>query len=125
LLDLSARGIWTRQDSADAIVGWEKIDFDAVDSLRTRLGGRLSFVDGSVSPYVGAYLDYEFDGKSRTRVNGSPIDAPDLKGSTGIGELGVSFKPAGIGGLSVDFGVQAYTGTREGVTGSLQVKYEF
>jgi hypothetical protein len=44
---------------------------------------------------------------------------------TGMGELGLSLKPSQNLPLSFDLGVQGYTGNREGVTGSLQVKWEF
>jgi hypothetical protein len=44
---------------------------------------------------------------------------------TGMGELGLSLKPSKTLPLSFDLGVQGYVGKREGVTGSLQVKFEF
>jgi hypothetical protein len=34
-------------------------------------------------------------------------------------------KPSPSLPLTIDLGVQGYTGTREGVTGSLRLKYEF
>ena len=69
--------------------------------------------------------EHEFDGKARASVYGYSIDAPDLTGGTGIGELGLSFKPVADNGLSLDFAVQGYTGVREGITGSFQAKWEF
>ena len=77
------------------------------------------------SPYIGAYWEHEFDGKAKSTVNGNRIDAPTLKGSTGMGELGLSFKPVTDSGFSLDLGVQGYTGVREGVSGSFQMKWEF
>jgi hypothetical protein len=53
------------------------------------------------------------------------IDAPKLRGGTGLGEIGLSLKPSPALPLSLDIGVQGYTGKREGVTGALQVKWEF
>ncbi|MCL2075578.1 MAG: hypothetical protein FWH15_10115, partial [Betaproteobacteria bacterium] len=78
-----------------------------------------------VSPYVGAYYDYEFGGKVKATANGESIAAPSLKGGTGVGELGLSFAPSRSTPLSIDLGVQGYTGRRQGVTGSLQLKFEF
>jgi hypothetical protein len=49
----------------------------------------------------------------------------ELSGSTGIGELGLSVRPAAGAPFSLDLGVRGYVGKREGVTGSLQLKYEF
>ncbi|MDR2861427.1 MAG: hypothetical protein LBV07_02610, partial [Syntrophobacterales bacterium] len=56
---------------------------------------------------------------------GYAIDAPSLRGGTGIGELGLTLKPSKDLPLSFDLGVQGYVGKREGVTGSLQTRYEF
>ena len=56
---------------------------------------------------------------------GYSINSPSLRGDTGIGELGFTLTPSKNLPLSFDLGVQGYTGKREGVTGSLQVKWEF
>jgi hypothetical protein len=48
-----------------------------------------------------------------------------LRGDTGMGELGLSLKPSQSLPLSFDLGVQGYTGKREGITGSLQLRYNF
>jgi hypothetical protein len=66
---------------------------------------------------------HEFDGEAKSSIYGRSIPSSDLKGGTGIGELGLTFTSAK--GISVDLGVQGYTGKREGVTGSLQLKFEF
>ena len=125
-LDLSTRYLWTHQDSDSVKVLGDPIRFKAVDSQRWRTGARFSYaVNDYVAPYAGAYYDHEFDGKARASTNGYKIDAPDLKGGTGVGELGLSIKPVKDSGFSMDFGVQGYTGVREGVTGSLQLKFEF
>ena len=104
----------------------DKVKFKDADSLRTRLGGRFNYaVNDYVTPYVGAYWEHEFDGKQRFSVNGYAEDSPTLKGDTGMGELGITIKPVKDSGFSMDLGVQGYTGVREGVTGSLQLKFEF
>jgi len=55
----------------------------------------------------------------------SCFNTPELTGDTGMGELGLSLKPSKDLPLSFDLGVQGYVGKREGVTGSLQIRYEF
>jgi hypothetical protein len=42
-----------------------------------------------------------------------------------MGEIGLSLKPSPALPLSFDLGLQGYTGKREGLTGSLQIKLEF
>jgi autotransporter-associated beta strand protein len=126
-LDLYGKYFWTRQegDSVRLSTG-DPIKFDDVDSNRLRLGGRFAYaVNDFISPYIGAAWEHEFDGKARASTNGYAIKAPDLTGSTGIGELGLSVRPVTGVPFSFDLGVQGYVGKREGVTGSLQLKYEF
>jgi outer membrane autotransporter protein len=82
-------------------------------------------VDERLSPYAGAYYDHEFGGKVKATANGGVIEAPKLKGSTGVGEFGVTLKPSKALPLSFDLGVQGYVGRREGVTGSAYARFEF
>jgi outer membrane autotransporter protein len=126
-LDLHANYFWTRQegDSVTLSTG-DPVNFEDADSRRLRLGGRFAYaVNEYVSPYVGAAWEHEFDGRARAATNGFDIDAPELRGGTGIGELGLIQKPSRTLPLSFDLGVQGYTGKREGVKGSLQVRLEF
>ena len=74
---------------------------------------------------IGAAYEHEFDGRARATSYGYSLDAPSLKGGTGIGELGLTLKPSKTLPLSFDLGVQGYAGKREGVTGSLQARWEF
>jgi outer membrane autotransporter barrel domain len=129
-LDLSTKYLWTRQDSDSVTVAGDPIKFKASDSHRWRTGARVSHAittEGGLTfkPYIGAAYEHEFDGKAKATTYGYSIDAPDLKGGTGIGELGLTFKPSADCGLSLDLGVQGYVGVREGVTGSFQLKWEF
>ena len=82
-------------------------------------------VNDYISPYAGAAYEREFDGKARATTNGYDMKAPSMRGDTGIGELGLVFTPYAALPLSIDVGVQGYVGKREGVTGSMQAKFEF
>ena len=129
-LDISTKYLWTHQDSDSVTVTGDPIKFKDMDSHRWRTGARLSHEMTSgkglvFTPYIGAAYEHEFDGKAKATAYGYSMDAPDLKGGTGIGELGFSFKPSADSGFSLDLGVQGYTGVREGVTGSFQAKFEF
>jgi outer membrane autotransporter protein len=126
-LDLYGKYFWTRQegDSVTLSTG-DPVKFKDADSSRLRFGGRFACaINEYVSPYVGAAWEHEFDGKARATTNGFDLDAPSLRGDTGIGELGLTFKPSQTLPLSFDLGVQGYAGKREGVTGTLQARLEF
>ncbi len=76
---------------------------------------------GLVAFGVGQGGTSQYDTGSHINVDGFSM----LTGGTGIGELGLAVKPVQDSGFSFDLGVQGYTGVREGVTGSMQLKFEF
>jgi outer membrane autotransporter protein len=101
-----------------------------MDSRRRRTGARFAHKVETekglrLTLYVGAAYEHEFDGKARATANGDSIDSLEVKGATGIGELGLTYKPSDASGFSMDFGAQGYADKREGVSGNLQVKFEF
>jgi outer membrane autotransporter protein len=126
-LDLYGKYFWTRQEGDSLTLRTDdRLRFKDADSQRARAGARASYALNDIAtPYLGAAWEYEFAGKARADINGSPITAPTLRGGTGIGELGLSLKPAATLPLSFDLGVQGYTGKRDGVSGNLQMKFEF
>jgi outer membrane autotransporter protein len=102
------------------------VNFSDTDSSRLRFGGRFSHaVNKHISPYIGAAWEHEFDGGQKADTNGYALLKPSLRGDTGIGELGLAFTPSADLPLTLDLGVQGYAGKREGVTGTLHIKYEF
>jgi len=129
-LDLYTKYLWTRQEGDSVTMAEERYKFDDIDSQRWRTGARFSYnaaTDGGrvFTPYIDAAFDYEFDSEAKGSVNGRGIDSPDIEGATGMGELSLAFKPSADSGFSLDLGVQGYTGKREGVSGSFQVKFKF
>jgi len=125
-LDLYGQAFYTRQgsDSVRLSTG-DPVKFAAVNSNRIRIGGRYEWTLESVTPYVGIAYEHEFDGKAKASAYGYRIDTPDLKGDTGIAEVGIAMKPTPNRPLTLNLGIQGYVGQQEGVTGSLRVKYEF
>ena len=126
-LDMYAKYFWTHQEGFSTDVGEDPYTFDDADSHRLRGGARFSYaINEQIVPYIGAAYEHEFDGKIKASTHGVyKVDRPDLEGGTGMGELGLTIKPEADSGFSMDLGVQGYVGVREGVTGSLRLKYEF
>ena len=125
-LDIYGRYLWTHMESDSVTVVTDPVRFKAVNSHRMQLGTRHSYeLFAGFTPYVGVGYDREFASEVKATSYGLSIAAPDIKGHTGIGELGLSFRPVMLSGLSLDFGVQGYVGKREGVSGTFQVKYLF
>ncbi|MDR2612708.1 MAG: autotransporter outer membrane beta-barrel domain-containing protein, partial [Deltaproteobacteria bacterium] len=114
-LDLGLKWLFTHQDGGDFLTPrGGRISLDDVNSHRLRFGGRVSVAaTDAVRPYFGLYYEHELDGTADARAAGlSLLDAPELKGGTGIGELGLAI--TATEGLTVDVGVKGYVGTRRG-----------
>ena len=124
-LDLYSKYFWTHQNGDRVTLSTnDPVRFDSIDSHRLRLGGRSSYVvNRRLSTYLGAAWEHEFNGIAKATTYGYAIDSPSLRGSTGIGELGLSVKAQRSLPLAFDFGVQGYVGKREGVAGSAQVRW--
>lgn len=128
--NFSTKYLWTRQGGDRVNVAGDPFNFQAATSHRWRNGARYTHdftaANGAIwSPFVGAALDYEFDGEAKATAYGYQLPSPSLKGGTGVGELGLSFKPAVKSPLSLDVGLEGYSGVREGVSGSFRMKFEF
>jgi len=125
-LDFSTKYIWTHQNSDGVTIAGDRIEFQSADSHRWRTGARFSYAaNETITPYAGAYYDHEFDGEGKARVKDEAIQAPELAGGTGVGELGLIVNPGTKLPLSLDLGVQGYVGQRQGVSGTLRLKFEF
>ncbi|MCL2348834.1 MAG: hypothetical protein FWC50_11325 [Planctomycetaceae bacterium] len=126
-LDLYGKYFWTQQQGRHVtLTTGDAITFDNVNSHRLRLGGRFAFgMNKCLTPYLGAAFEHEFDGKACAMTYGHAIDAPSLRGSTGVGELGISISPTTSRGFFADLDVQGYIGKREGATASLYLGKTF
>lgn len=130
-LEVSGKYLWTHLESDELTASsGDQISFDSANSSRLRAGFRLYHDYGSanaVTLYYGAAFEYEFDGDADGRLYGTyALDASSLSGGSGIGELGVNFRPSrGNDRLTMQLGVQGYVGVREGISGALKLQYAF
>jgi hypothetical protein len=102
----------------------QQISFEKSSSTRLLAGAKLNFSFDNKKPkaYVGAALDYEFDGQSCAYVGGTKADAADLKGISGIIELGLN---NGNKTDIFDFGLQGYMGKKRGFGATLTLGKRF
>lgn len=127
-LDLSSKFLWTHIGGDEFTMSTgDRVELDSVNSSRWRTGFRVTRGHSEqLSLFAGAYYEYEFDGDSNGRVYGQyRIDKASLSGGSGIGELGLVYRPANNDRLSAMVGVQGYVGTREGYSGRLKLEYSF
>jgi outer membrane autotransporter protein len=118
-LDSYLKLFWTRQggDSLANQAG-EHLEFAAANSVRLRLGTRYGKgMGGKASFFFGLAVEREFDGRLKGRIDGIGIAVPDMKGTSGIIELGVAGKPSGK--WSFEAAAQGLAGKRRGLGASL------
>ena len=125
--DVYAKYFWGHLWGGDGTICGQQFEFDDIYSSRVRTGARLNFKkDETFSWYLGGAWERQFDSKSRGTIYGYDVPSGNLKGNTAIAEAGVYFKPAAGSDFSFMFGTTGYFGEkREGVTGHLQVRYDF
>ena len=125
--DVYAKYFWGHLWGDDGTICGQQFEFDDIYSSRVRTGARLNFKkDETFSWYLGGAWEHQFDAKSTGSIYGYDVPSTDLRGNTAIAEAGVFFKPAADSDFSFILGTTGYFGEkREGVTGHLQVRYEF
>jgi outer membrane autotransporter protein len=126
-IDLYGKYFWNHQNANDAtLTTGDLVSFDAVNSHRVKVGARYVYsLNEYLSPYVGASFEQEFAGTANSNTNGMAIEAPSIKGGSGMGELGIKFTPGSTSPCGLDLGLQGYTGKRQGITGSVRLSFDF
>ena len=121
-------GVWTHQrgNTLNDNLG-QTIRFENSNSYRILAGGRAYFGINSeqVRPFVGAGVDWEIDGKPKVFVDGYQAHVAKLSGVSGVAEIGLSIYPNSKHPLSLEFGLQGFSGKRDGFAGDLKVRYWF
>jgi outer membrane autotransporter protein len=124
-LDGYAKVLWTTLNSDTVTTkADEKLHFNRVDSLRSRLGGRyIHTADSGLKAWGGLAWEREFDGKAKSSLDGVRINhTTKTRGNTGIVEAGLEYNTSK---WRLSGGVQGFFGKREGVAGTLTASYKF
>ena len=124
-LDIYGKYFFAREGEGSAsLSGGEAIEFENLTSSRIRGGARVAYSsnDRLALSFGGAY-EYEMNGENKASMLGLSINAPSLKGGTGIGEFVIGYRPSEDSMTSISFGIQGYAGKREGITGSFAIRF--
>jgi hypothetical protein len=103
-------------------------EFTLKPSTSSRVRGGLRYTrdhNERMSYYVGAYWEQEFDGKAEGEAFGVDFNSDELRGGTGIGEIGISYRSTPDHPWSVEAGIQGYGGRNNGLSGGFRIAYEF
>ena len=128
-LDVYGRYVVTYLDSDEVKLhdaANSKLHIDSTTTHALRGGMRFDAkINDNFNWYIGAAMEHVFNGDADTSVNGVSINAPTLRGNTGIGELGLKMKPSANSPWQFDVGAKGYVGKREGVSGNITATYSF
>lgn len=123
-LDGYIKYFYTHQGGDTVTIVGAPMAFDAVNSHRVRLGGRLTHkLNDKDSIYGGLAYQYEFGGEARATYNGTATPAPSVKGGSGMLELGYNVKASDK--VTLDFGVTGWAGKQRGITGQIGALWKF
>ena len=103
----------------------ETYAFDSVNSVRTRLGYKVSkHMSNHNTWYLGIAYEREFSGEARATVKGLSTLAPSLGGSSGLVEAGFTYG-SNRDAFSATLNVEGWFGQKRGATlgGSINWKY--
>ncbi|MDR2689756.1 MAG: autotransporter domain-containing protein [Azoarcus sp.] len=126
-IQLYGKYLWLHEDGdkTRASTG-DELAFGDAESSRLRLGAKYArALSSSLRLYAGLAWEHEFDGEVVPHYYGYRVDSPELEGGTTIGSFGLNLSPLSSRALTLDVGIQGYTGQREGVTGSFKGNYRF
>jgi len=125
-LDFAARYRALTLEGFNDRIACDRYEIDDFESHRTHLGLRLNYTGRrGMVPYIGAAWEYEFDSRVRGRAEGLELAEDSLKGSTGVGEIGIKINPSEDSRWTFDGSLKGYIGRTEGVAASLYASYLF
>ena len=104
----------------------EDFHLSSVNSYRLKLGIQEEYEPNNIHNfYLGAGVEYEFNGKAYSEHAGFRTDTPSLKGFSGIFELGWIIKPRGDNKFSLDLSGVGSVGKNRGLTGRFGINWRF
>lgn len=125
--DTSIHYLWTRLGSDGVNLDGDTVNFDNSSSSRIQVKEQYGYQHSeNIKFTLAGIYEYEMDGDADASVSGIGIDAPSVKGSTGIMEMGIIATPIeGNKDFSLNLNFRGYGGKRQGASAGVMVKYDF
>lgn len=125
-LDVYGKYLFLHQGGSTVNILGDTFDLKAINSHRMRVGAKLT---NTSNKYINSYIDlayeYEFAGQSKAVTYGTELPYVSTKGATAIAELGVVYKPKNHDKFEMRMGMQGYVGKRQGMGGTMELKWKF
>jgi hypothetical protein len=121
-IDMVGKVLLMRQEGKEEkLANGMPVNFEGVMSGKIKGLAKARYkCNEKVIPYVGVGYEYELLGKSKAKIDGVELKEIDLKGGSGLGEIGIS---SILGDLNINISGRGYIGIREGVEGMLKIGY--
>ena len=124
-LDIYGKYFLNRKNGVSFNVGTDYYDLDAVTSSVIRLGA-LYTMKRDKWKFSGALsYEYELDGQSTGKANGSAIRAADVGGGSLRAELHATMEPKADSPWTLDLNLTGFTGKKQGIMGGVSVLFHF
>jgi hypothetical protein len=122
-LDLYGKYLFSHLGSMKGTLSGLHYNFASASSNRVKLGVITEY-GKSIKPYLGLALEHEFSGGAKATITNlrQSIDAPTLKGNTGVLEIGCSWNK---NNWHSRLGLEGSVGKRQGISGVVRVGYGF
>ena len=127
-MDYYGKLFYTHQngDSVDLQKQYGEMDFDDINSFRTRLGFRYNHnVSGDSTFYTGLAWDYEFGSEARASYRGLSTPTPSMKGSSGLLEIGWKRPISEKNPVAIDVNLTGYAGKQRGISANVGLNWSF
>ena len=127
-MDYYGKLFYTHQngDSVDLQKQYGEMDFDAINSFRTRLGFRYNHnVSEDSTFYTGLAWDYEFGSEARASYRGLSTPTPSMKGSSGLLEIGWKRPISEKNPVAIDVNLTGYAGKQWGISANVGLNWSF
>lgn len=129
-LDTSLRYMYSHIGSDTVTIDGDTIDFGGLTSSIAEIKTRYEVNVTDESTFNASFgYQYEFDAKGDARIAGIAVNAPGLKGSTGVVGIGYEYQPYSenedsfLNRSKINIDAQGYFGKRRG--GNIAITYRY
>ena len=125
-MDTYVKYLYAHQGGSDVTIAatGETVNYEPIESHRVRAGFRYTkTVDANFKAFGGLAYEYEFSSEAASSTEGLAIAAPEMKGGSGVAELGMTYKK-NSSPWELDFSINGAAGKRESISVVLNAWYE-
>lgn len=122
--DVCGKVMWTHQNGTSADINGEKLEFNSIDQIKTRLGSTMAYSNEKIKAFLSVAWERQFNENATATINGVyPLETQAFVGNIGLLEFGTSFTLHD--NWQFDLVATDYFGVRKGFKGSAFLSFDF